>query len=291
MSNILDNFFSVICSELSHWEEGPFLGILMSCRKEISEDIQILSHKSGYHTQHSASHKAGESQSRDVTHGFLNFTFTRALCKNVAKKMRKLNADLAAFEEFENDVVSYDLYFHKYISEMCLNTEPCDFILYIPAVHAVLDSFESLLFPKKSSSVPKPAQTSVIPSREKTNLPVLSSSFLPLLYVTINSVRVFIPKTSSTNQKGHDLALIILPEIAVNPQVDNPLPRYAVEREIYHKAMQLNLTQQPGSAIENRQYQIDIHGLSICTGTDLSLSRMKIPCFENEQFHKVINNV
>lgn len=253
-------------SDPSHWEEGPFLGILMSCRKEISDDVQILSHKSGLQSQHSISHKSGESHSRDVTHGFLNFTFTRALCKNVAKKMRKLNADLAAFEEFENDVVSYDLYFHKYISEMCLNTEPCDFILYIPAVHTVLDSFESLVFSKKSSPSTKPAPTPTIPGQEKTRLPLLTSSFLPLLYVTINNVRVFIPKTSSGKQKGHDLALVIVPEIAVNPQVDNPLPRYAVEREIYHKAMQLNLTQQPGSAVENRQYQLDIQGLSICTG-------------------------
>ncbi|XP_055998709.1 intermembrane lipid transfer protein VPS13B-like isoform X2 [Ostrea edulis] len=248
-------------NELSHWEEGPFLGILMSCRKEISGDIQILSHKSGFHSQHSVPHKPG-----DVTHGFLNFTFTRALCKNVAKKMRKLNADLAVFEEFENDVVSYDLYFHKYISEMCLNTEPCDFILYIPAVHTVLDSFESLIFPKKSSSVPKPVQTPALPAQESDRLPLLTSSSLPLLYVTISNLRVFIPKTHSENQEGHDLALIILSEIAVNPQVDNPLPRYALEREIYHKAMQLNLTQQPGSAIENRQYQIDIQGLSVCTG-------------------------
>ncbi|XP_061177950.1 intermembrane lipid transfer protein VPS13B-like [Saccostrea echinata] len=253
-------------NELTHWEEGPFLGILMSCKKEISDDIQILSHKTGFHSQHSTLHKTGESQSRDVTHGFLNFTFTRALCKNVAKKMRKLNADLAAFEEFENEAVRYDLYFHKHISEMCLNTEPCDFIMYIPAVHTVLNSFESLIHPKKSTSVPKPVQIPEIPAHQKENLPVLTSSSLPLLYVTISNVRVFIPKTSPVEQKGHDLALIILPEIAVNPQVDNPLPRYAVEREIYHKAMQLNLTQQPGSAIENRQYQIDIQGLSICTG-------------------------
>lgn len=130
--------------------------------------------------------------------------------------MRKLNVDLVVFEEFDNDVVSYDFYFYKYISEMCLNIEFCDFILYIFVVYVVLDSFEFLVFFKKLFFVLKFVQILVILSQEKINFLILIFSFFFLLYVIINSVRVFILKIFFVNQKGYDFVLIILLEIAVN---------------------------------------------------------------------------
>lgn len=130
--------------------------------------------------------------------------------------MRKLNVDLVVFEEFDNDVVSYDFYFYKYISEMCLNIEFCDFILYIFVVYVVLDSFEFLVFFKKLFFVLKFVQILVILSQEKINFLILIFSFFFLLYVIINSVRVFILKIFFVNQKGNDFVLIILLEIAVN---------------------------------------------------------------------------
>lgn len=102
--------------------------------------------------------------------------------------MRKLNVDLVVFEEFDNDVVSYDLYFYKYILEMCLNIEFCDFILYIFVVYVVLDSFEFLVFFKKLFFVLKFVQILVILSQEKINFLILIFSFFFLLYVIINSV-------------------------------------------------------------------------------------------------------
>lgn len=130
--------------------------------------------------------------------------------------MRKLNVDLVVFEEFDNDVVSYDFYFYKYISEMCLNIEFCDFILYIFVVYVVLDSFEFLVFFKKLFFVLKFVQILVILSQEKINFLILIFSFFFLLYVIINSVRVFILKIFFVNQKGYDFVLIILLEIVVN---------------------------------------------------------------------------
>lgn len=91
--------------------------------------------------------------------------------------MRKLNVDLVVFEEFDNDVVSYDFYFYKYISEMCLNIEFCDFILYIFVVYVVLDSFEFLVFFKKLFFVLKFVQILVILSQEKINFLILIFSF------------------------------------------------------------------------------------------------------------------
>lgn len=91
--------------------------------------------------------------------------------------MRKLNVDLVVFEEFDNDVVSYDFYFYKYIFEMCLNIEFCDFILYIFVVYVVLDSFEFLVFFKKLFFVLKFVQILVILSQEKINFLILIFSF------------------------------------------------------------------------------------------------------------------
>jgi hypothetical protein len=92
-----------------------------------------------------------EASTRDVTHSFLNFTFTRALCKNVAKKMRKLNDDLANIMNMGDSAESYDLYFHKYICEVCLSVEPCDFVFQASAFHTILNCFSSSQ--QKSKSV------------------------------------------------------------------------------------------------------------------------------------------
>ncbi|XP_052096921.1 intermembrane lipid transfer protein VPS13B-like isoform X1 [Mytilus californianus] len=263
----------------NQWDEGPYLGILMTCQKEIPHDIHIISNKLFSTDQHTLSNfPSREATTRDVTHSFLNFTFTRALCKNVAKKMRKLNDDLADMGSIGDGADSHDLYFHKYICEVCLTIEPFDLIFQAPAVNTILDCF-NLSQGKSSKSKEKKTEYVLKSNTPKQLLPILTAGNLPLIYINMSSVRLFMPKVQNSNKKeaesshsGPDLLdqnilMACFQSLSVVPQADNPLPRHPTDKELYHRALHANLTHQPGSAIENRQYQIDVKGISMCTGS------------------------
>jgi len=50
-------------------------------------------------------------------------------------------------------------------------------------------------------------------------------------------------------------------------QADNPLGRTAVRSDIYRLAEQARMLCVPGSDVEDRQYQLDIKGFTVNTGT------------------------
>ncbi|XP_033726572.1 vacuolar protein sorting-associated protein 13B-like isoform X2 [Pecten maximus] len=255
------------------WTKGTNLGILMSSQKELASDIHVVTHKVwSCDTQNLPGHMTGESNKREINRRFITLTFTRALCKNVKQKLRKLNSDLAGVQE-----VGSELYFHKHISEVCLSVEPCDFLFNIPALLTVLDCFTCV---KKSGSSPKSLTPKpVVP--EADFVPMVTSSLLPLLYVDMASIRVFMPVKHSGDQDAtaqskkdirlkstadHDLIVGFIHSINVTPQADNPLPRYTYEKELYSRAMHHGIDRVPGSSVENRQYQMEFRGLSLCTG-------------------------
>ena len=49
--------------------------------------------------------------------------------------------------------------------------------------------------------------------------------------------------------------------VTLTSQADNPLPRVVLNKDLYRKAVSTGLTTQPGSEMEDRQYQLDITGL------------------------------
>jgi len=256
----------------------------MTCQKEIPHDIHIISNKMWSADNHTVStFSPREASTRDVTHSFLNFTFTRALCKNVAKKMRKLNDDLADIMNMGDSAESYDLYFHKYICEVCLSVEPCDFVFQASAFHTILNCFSSSQ--QKSKSVDNGPELRLNAKSPEQSLPLLTANYLPLFYINTSNVRFFVPKVTAPDKvqsdgsgstkhglTNQDIIVAFFDSLSVVPQADNPLPRHPVDKELYHRAMHANLTQQPGSAIENRQYQIDIKGMSMCTGIIYNLN-------------------
>ncbi|XP_021340497.1 vacuolar protein sorting-associated protein 13B-like isoform X1 [Mizuhopecten yessoensis] len=263
------------------WSKGENLGILMSSQKELASDIHVVSNKVwSCDSQTSPTHTfmIGESKTREVNRRFINLTFTRALCKNVKQKLRKINADLVGVQEVGSEVAN-ELYFHKHISEVCLSLEPCDFVFNIPALLTVADCF-AVSSVKNSGSLPKSSTPNLV-AGEPNFAPMVTSSLLPLLYVDMASIRVFMPVKHSTGPDlasrvekdnkftstvDHDLIVGFIHSIAVTPQADNPLPRYAVEKELYSRAMHHGIDRVPGSSIENRQYQMEFKGLSLCTG-------------------------
>lgn len=245
----------------------------MSSQKDLSRDIHVVSNKIW-----SNDSPVGESSAREVNRRFINLTFTRALCKNVKQRMRKVNADLMGIPDVGNEAGN-ELYFHKYISEICLSMQPCDFVFNIPALVTVADCFR-LSGVKKSGSQPKNKVSKTV-AKETPSLPWFTSSLLPLLYVDMASSRVFMPVKHSGDHDpksqpesddkvkstiDHDLLIGLVHSINITPQADNPLPRYASEKELYCRAMQYGIDRIPGSAVENRQYQMEVKGLSLCTG-------------------------
>ena len=52
----------------------------------------------------------------------------------------------------------------------------------------------------------------------------------------------------------------------VTPQVDNPLSRIMIRPDIFQVAERARILGVPGSEVEDRQYQIDVLGLSASTG-------------------------
>ncbi|XP_060068135.1 intermembrane lipid transfer protein VPS13B-like [Ylistrum balloti] len=275
------------------WSKGTNLGILMSSQKELASSIHVVSNKVwSCDTQTSPAHNfmMGESNTREVNRRFVNLTFTRALCKNVKQKLRKINADMVGLPDVGVESAN-ELYFHNHISEVCLSLEPCDFVFNIPALLTVIDCFIPPSV-QKSGSLPK--NLTPKPVSPNTNfIPVVTSSLLPLLYVDMASIRVFMPvkhlcdqDITSQDEKrrrakstmDHDLIVGFIHSITVTPHADNPLPRYANEKELYSRAMHHGIDRVPGSSIENRQYQMEFRGLSLCTGcwADFSERQMNV---------------
>ena len=265
---------------------GPYKGILLSCVPDLAHNTQIItprllsSSDSNLHTTGMNFFSTTADIPREKRHGFLSITFTRALCKNVKRKLRKLNVELIGLHDTDASNIGENLYFHKYISEVCLSMEPCDLVVYLPAIKSVFNMADlAMLF----SAVNKLSNTSPAKSEAFQTPPVptyrLTTSTLPLMFVNLSCMRVFIPtgemsssghlRSNVSTTLDHDMFLLQFFSLALTPQADNPLPRYAVRKHLFAHALQAGITHQPGSAIEDRQYQFDIKGLSLSSGKSI----------------------
>ena len=175
----------------------------MTCRGNLSHDTNILSTRLW-----SADHQSGitnkptikiNSSQRDVAHGFVNLTFTRALRKNVKKKFMKMNLDLPTLQDGQTDVTN-QFYFHKYVSEICVSVNPCDFVFSFSPLQGIIKSFshfESATPAKQvqggSQSLPK----SQLDKKSKGPKLLFTSSNLPLIYADFSCMRVFIPRETT----------------------------------------------------------------------------------------------
>ena len=171
----------------------------MNCRGNLSHDTHILSTRlwSADHVRgalNKASVKINSNQ-REVTHGFMNLTFTRALRKNVKKRFQKLNIDIPALQDPQTET-DIQFYFHKYVSEICVTVSPCDFVVCFSAIQNILGSFSSFEHGQKIKPVSRtPSQPKAhLERRNKEPKPFMTSSNLPLIYADFSCVRVFIPR-------------------------------------------------------------------------------------------------
>ncbi|XP_035828543.1 vacuolar protein sorting-associated protein 13B [Aplysia californica] len=336
---------------------------------------------------------AHDASAKEKKHGVLSVTFTRALCKNVKKRLRRSNVELPSVDETgplegESDGKSgragEDLYFHEYLSEICVKTEPFDFVLKSEVMDVVLGLTKGAGQRGEKVGRSDGQHAGIAPAAKPRGqaqgsldqgqawLESMSVHNWPLLYADVGLVRIFVPtrssdETSSSPQIGksglnlnsknkrspdstgedlsvstaevagvssqasmsatdtapaqqmtdgatspsvaphrgatqqevsagsgsgereshgepsespgepveshvgsstllHDMLVLQVNSCTLQPHADNPLPRSAQEKEVYVRAVQSGLTHQPGAVIEDRQYQMDVKGLSVSTG-------------------------
>lgn len=264
-------------------QDGP---VIVSTLKELPEDLDIVSNKL-WNCEKQSTRSAFHSQdlhTGEKAHGFLSVTYTRALCSNVRKKLRNLNVDVTS--TYESDIddsnQTYDLYFHEFLSEVCLKMEPVDFVIHFPTLKNILNlckmnehsTFLTECSYKKTS---KSAPVNLAQEKDPA-LSRMGSNKMPLLYAEIGAIRVFIPPdihsvnsdegvSSFKTTLAHDFVLLQVASVHLQPHADNPLPRYAVDRDLFQRALQTGILQQTGACIEDRQYQLKLCNLSLASGT------------------------
>ncbi|ELT92184.1 hypothetical protein CAPTEDRAFT_228271 [Capitella teleta] len=238
-----------------HWRAGSLQGVLLSCSDQLVRPLQLVSNKGRQSRSPSVPNLFHAEEQKPRDHGFLNLTFTRAQRKSVKQKLKKasiegmLDVDTGSGLTFRDNGSNY-------LNEVCLNVEPCDVVLNCPVLSSVLDVFS--VGPQSSSPPPSPMAA---PSQ----LPLITSSSLPLIYISAANFRVFIP-TCDDAVDGVDLCVLQVNAVNLQPHADNPLSRIVQDQEIHKLASQAGLLHQPGSQVEDRQYQLDICALSIASG-------------------------
>ncbi|XP_071944934.1 intermembrane lipid transfer protein VPS13B-like [Antedon mediterranea] len=273
------------------WTTGPYKGVILSCTDTITKQLplvtKVTSHKSS--TSYGLYSQRSPAKSRDSkAHGFLTLTFTRALSKSVKKRLYRSKS------KPQEPIAKMN----QYVNEVVLSTQPCDIVVWCPVLASMLNIFMIDLSPNSSikseatpnifsrhdrfrrslrgvpsvaSSVSASEITRTSISKKSTNEEIISTRKLPLLYIDCQEFRLFVPGCDSntpiilSGEINQDCFLTHVKSISLTPNVDNPLQRMVLKQEIYRKAMHAGITQQPGSEVEDRQYQLDINAVSLCT--------------------------
>lgn len=101
------------------------------------------------------------------------------------------------------------------------------------------------------------------PEKDFVQKNVTSVDDLPLFDFQSKGVRIFLPV--SGNKKDCDVFILTIADIRMI-EPDNKIIRTALRPDIYHKAQQLGILDVYGTKVENRQYELLFHNISLCTG-------------------------
>lgn len=275
--------FSVVSSRSAgDWQLDVNVPVLLSTLKHLPQHFNVASNKLEV-AEGQASHLYFSGQGGSVgekRHGFLSLTYTRALCKNVLSKIKKLNVEVTNSLGISEQCIPSTLFFHKWLSEICLKVEAFDAVFHISTLEEIRHLWSPLKDRREQTAFKTSQSAAHLPKMSTKQSAILASHMCPLVHADISCVRVFLltnvdrstpkdheveepfPKTTLT----HDMLLLQLQAVRVQPYADNPLPRYALERELFHCALQAGLTQQAGFCIEDRQYQLQISAASVSSG-------------------------
>lgn len=173
--------------------------------------------------------------------------------------------------------------------EVRVNIQPFDVVLWCPAIVAALNTIDlSLLerfrFLSENKTVVEKAESLLLPKDdeegEKTESVTVNVELLPLLFVNMRNLRLFIPSLSAGKdldilpESGgarfqEDMTVIQLSTVAASPHPDNPNSRKVLNREFYEKFRKFGRSsrQALGYDIHDVQYQIDLIGFGVWTGS------------------------
>ncbi|XP_050696701.1 intermembrane lipid transfer protein VPS13B-like isoform X2 [Eriocheir sinensis] len=257
----------------SSWVAGEHEGVVMTCGDQLTRDVKVINPRSGtvdpHHHHHHATKSAGTSAEQPKPHGFLSLTFTTALCKNIHSSWNSL---IKKHLSEERCVANIDAPDH-YLSEIDVRVQPFDCVCFPASLHI----FASVYEPWLQLHLP---QQLTYTGRKLPREPLgmnINNHTLPLVYLHTESIRVLFPArdTSTEDPSVHNMFLLQLESVVVTPQVDNPLSRIMIRPDIFQVAERARILGVPGSEVEDRQYQIDVLGLSASTGSWHQLVCMK----------------
>ncbi|KAM9309789.1 intermembrane lipid transfer protein VPS13B [Pholidichthys leucotaenia] len=228
------------------WLTGSYEGVIMQCKETTVTAAKVLE---GSHQQH----------------GFLSITYTQAVTKNVRHKLttRPERQARSSATTVSQRVTSDPLAdcSPQYLREILLTAQPFDVVLSCPLLATVAGVFQAVV-PRRYREHGKSAGQ---PMRSHT----LTSRCLPLIYINTSVIRVFCPgaqdKHLESAVKKEDTLVLKLGSLSMAPQADNPLTRTVLRKDIYQRALNLGILRDPGSEVEDRQYQVDLQAINIGT--------------------------
>ncbi|KAK9889545.1 hypothetical protein WA026_006900 [Henosepilachna vigintioctopunctata] len=216
------------------WIPGPYLGLVMRYREDY----------------------LGEDRHED--NAFINLTITRASCRHTHTLWGMLHNRKRDPKTFSN---SANMLPTRFITEIVVSIKPIDIVLPFKILrnyYLVLEPLFAIRWPKrKDTSNPSTAY--------------INNQVLPLAYLDCHDVRVVVPiscsKKKNTTKLHHDVFVFKISKISLTPNAVNPLCRTPYRPDIYQHAARNRILNIPGSEIEDRQYQLDISGISLNTGS------------------------
>nr|XP_012617469.1 vacuolar protein sorting-associated protein 13B isoform X4 [Microcebus murinus] len=259
----IDHYRSSLGEEC--WSLGQCGGVFLSCTDKLNRRTLLVrpiskqdpfSNCSGFFPSTTTKLLDGSHQQ----HGFLSLTYTKAVTKNVRHKLTSRN-ERRSFHKLSEGLTDGSPHF---LHEILLSAQAFDIVLCFPLLNAIASIFQAKLPRTEKEKRKSPGQ----PMRTHT----LTSRNLPLIYINTSVIRIFVPKTEEiqptveVNQAAKEDTMVLkIGSVAMAPQADNPLGRSVLRKDIYQRALNLGILRDPGSEIEDRQYQIDLQSINIGT--------------------------
>ncbi|TRZ13124.1 hypothetical protein HGM15179_013988, partial [Zosterops borbonicus] len=247
------------------WSLGQYGGVFLSCTDKLNRRTLLVrpiskqdpfSNFSGLFPSTTAKLLDGSHQQ----HGFLSLTYTKAVTKNVRHKLISRNERRTFHKLSEGHTDGSPHFLH----EILLSAQAFDVVLCFPLLNAIASIFQARLPRSQKEKRKSPGQP--------TRTHALTSRNLPLIYINTGVIRVFFPKNEEDHHTAEanpsikeDTLVLKIGSVSMAPQADNPLSRAVLRKDIYQRALNLGILRDPGSEVEDRQYQIDLQSINIGT--------------------------
>ncbi|XP_061851653.1 intermembrane lipid transfer protein VPS13B isoform X1 [Colius striatus] len=247
------------------WSLGQYGGVFLSCTDKLNRRTLLVrpiskqdpfSNFSGFFPSTTAKLLDGSHQQ----HGFLSLTYTKAVTKNVRHKLISRNERRTFHKLSEGHTDGSPHFLH----EILLSAQAFDVVLCFPLLNAIASIFQARLPRSQKEKRKSPGQ----PMRTHA----LTSRNLPLIYINTGVIRVCFPQNEEDHYTAEanpaikeDTLVLKIGSVSMAPQADNPLSRAVLRKDIYQRALNLGILRDPGSEVEDRQYQIDLQSINIGT--------------------------